>query len=131
MRLFTREADLIERYNRREMRSFIIRGIAHWKPDALRQFVFQSGINMEEFNQLTEQLLEVACSRFARHSLRWLPYYPTPNPSILTRMIHYDFAWEGFPSDEPWFNSRNQKIRYFFDIKYEVRIQEMLAIFYN
>ena len=129
MRAFTNDANLIVKYNQREMRHFIIRGMAHWKPDALRQFVFQSGINMTEFNQLMEQLLEVYCSRFAQHSLRWSEYYPERNPSILVRMIHYDAAWEGFPSDEPWHNSRNQKIKYFFDTKYGDRIREMHAVF--
>ena len=135
MRVFagTNDRDVVIRYNQREMRQYIVRMMAHWRPDILRQFIHQSGIPIDQFQQLVEQLLGDKCSRFAEHSKKWIAYktYPTDHPDLLSRMINYHNAWEGFRSSEPWFNSRGKKIRYFFDTQYLERIEEMDSEFYR
>ena len=135
MRTFnpTNDQDIIIRYNRREMRNYIVRMMAHWRPDILRQFIYQSGISIHQFEVLVEELLGARCSRFAQHSLKWIQYntYPTANPNLLSRMINYHEAWEGFASSEPWARSRGKKIRYFFDTQYLERVEEMEQEFYR
>ena len=123
--------DVIIRYNQRQMRNFIARGMAHWYPDVLRQFVHESGIDVDQFLLVTEQILETRCTRFAEHSQKWSRNYTTPNPSILDRMIQYPSAWEGFASSDPWFNARGKKINYFLDTQYLVRVEEMDNEFYR
>ena len=127
------DRDVVIRFNQREMRHYIVRMMAHWRPDVLRQFIHQSGIPIQQFQQLVEQLLGDRCSRFATHSLKWKAYktYPTENPDLLSRMINYHDAWEGFASSEPWANSRGKKIRYFFDSQYLERVEEMNHEFYR
>ena len=121
--------DIIMRYTFREMRTYVIRWFGHMKPDVLRQLIHQStSLPVNRFRQLVEALLSVYCHEFTVHSTRWR--YTTADPDILTRMVQYHTAWEGFASDEPWYDSSHRRISYFFDDNYEDRLREMEAQFY-
>ena len=101
------------------------------KPDVLRQLIYQTSLPVNQFRLLVDALLNEHCSEFAEHSLKWkyADAYPVPNPDILTRMIHYADAWEGFSADEPWNNPEHKRIIYFFDTEHGARIAEMEARF--
>ena len=102
--------DIIMRYTTRELRAYVIRWFGHMKPDVLRQLIHQStSLPVNRFRQLVEELLSAYCYEFTVHSTRWT--YTVPEPDILTRMVQYHTAWEGFPSDEPWFDSHRQRIQ--------------------
>lgn len=118
-----RYQDVIIRYTPEEFSRHMSRSLGILRPELLRQFIYQAPVPTEPFLLTVNSMLESQCSEFATHSLRW--EYPMHNPDILTRMIHYNSAWEGFASDEPWSNCRRQRIHYFFDTEYALRLQEM------
>ena len=123
--------DVICPYTTREMRYYLARGLSHLKPAVLRQLIYQTSLPVNLFRQLVDDLLHEHCSEFAEHSLKWAypDAYPVPHPDLLTRMIHYSEAWEGFSSDEPWDNSAHKRIIYFFDTEHATRLAEMEARF--
>ena len=121
------QRDIIRQYSQRDMRYYLARGIGHLKPTVLRQLIHQTILLPNQFHQLVIELLEEHCTRFSEHSLQW--EYPTNNPDILTRMIHYDMAWGGFHCDEPWNDSVHRRVHYFYDSEFHVRTQEMESKF--
>ena len=107
----------------------MIRAFAHLTPKVLRQIIYQTSLPTNQFKQLVEELLAEHCTKFVEHSRKWT--YNCRNPDILTRMVQYHRVWEGFASSEPWFNSNDQKLRYFFDINYDIRLDDMDIEFYR
>ena len=115
--------DIIRRYSARDMRYYLARGIGHLKPDVLRQLIHDPSLPVAQFRVVVNDLLQEHCSRFAAHSLKWR--YPVANPDLLTRMIHYNLAWEGFHVDEPWHACVGQRVRFFYDSEFQDRVVEM------
>ena len=125
----SQETDQIVRYNQRQMRRFIMAGLAILKPAAVRQMVHQiDGVPTNQFRLLVDQLIRKYCSRFVERLQKWAHYFDRTH-DLLFCMIYYHEIWEGFPESEPWHNSRGKPITYFLDINYERRVREMDALF--
>ena len=122
-------SDDINRHNRHEMRQALIDAFAHLKPTVLRQILNQPSLINAPFTHMVQEILLEKCSKFAQHSQKWT--YNQHQPDLLTRMIQYAQVWEGFPSNDPWFNSEGQSIGYFMDRDYAHRIEEMEHEFYR
>ena len=121
--------DEINCNNRHEIRQALIDAFAHLKPSVLRQILYQPMLVNSRFKTLVQEILLEKCSRFAQHSQQWT--YNQRQPDLLTRMIQYDKVWEGFPSNDPWFNSKDQNINYFMDRNHALRIEELDFEFYR
>ena len=123
--------DPIIRYSRRQMRRFIMSGLAVMRPDAVRQLIHQTdALPTNEFRQLVDSLIRRYCSRFVERLQKWERHCNRTHDPLYC-MIHYHQIWEGFPSSEPWFDSASKPITYFLDTNYDRRLREMDQVFYR
>lgn len=119
--------DILIRYAPEERVHYTARCLGIMRPCLLRQLIHQAPMPTDQLNLTVNTLLATQCTEFATHSLKW--EYPMPNPDLLTRMVYYDMAWEGFATDEPWSGCARQRIHYFFDTEYALRLAEAEANF--
>ena len=123
------DQDIIERYDDREIGRIIANTLGKMKPDALRQIIKTSNfLPMEDFQIYVNQLIEKYCTLFIERLNEWRPRVGH-SEDYLTAMIYYHQKWEGFRSSEPWADSENRKISFFFDVNYHKRVREMNEYF--
>ena len=121
--------DVIERYDEREIGRIIGNVLGKLKPDALRQIIHTSNfVPMEDFQVYVNQLIEKYCTFFVERLNEWRPRVGH-SEDYLTAMIQYHQKWEGFRSSEPWADSEDKKISFFFDVNYHRRVSEMNEYF--
>lgn len=93
------------------------------RPAALKQILeMDLGFDMPMFRTFILQLIKSSCGQFLMHARQW-----TSNPEYkpIQTMCDYDMLWEGFSCTEPYFDSKNQKIKYFMDQNRQQRECEM------
>ena len=127
------QQDIIIRYSNAEIRRFLMESIGVLRPAALRQIIVQAEFFPEnDFRQLIEYLLQRYCSRFIQHMEKWKRNIPDGRPTdTLGMMIWYHEYWESWRSSEPWGDSEDRPIKYFWDSNYNRRIREATAHFPN
>lgn len=111
----------------RELRWLFTKGLGELRPAAIKQILeMDLGLNMPVFRDFTLQLISQSCSQFIMHARKW-----TANSEmhVLQTMCDYDALWEGYSCDEPYFDSKGRKLKYFMDRYLPQREREMEAQF--
>ena len=110
-----------------ELQQFIITALGELRPAALLIILqLDLGFSRSRFRNYIMELLQMSCSGFLYHARKWTE---DPHLQPLQIMDTYHLLWEGFPSSEPYSQSRNQKIKYFMDAYRNRRMEEMHAQF--
>ena len=114
--------------NHQLLRRYIMVALGELRPSALRLILqMDLGVdNMPELRRFVKNLISSACHEFLVHARTWAD---NPDDRPLEIMEEYHMLWEGFTSDEPYFDSANQQIKYFMDHNRGQREREMRSQF--